>query len=339
MLEIQVVEKKEELEAIKSCWYTLAENNAITPFQTPQWNLAWWHHVGSFDTSLTLHILVILQKGQICAIAPLMIKKINNEKIILSLSDPYADYYDILVDNSITDSEVVYAKTLEHLCQGSPNLWNKIELKEVFSRSPLIEYFRTYSAANIGISLVSGSRCPRLEINDEKVFALAINKKEYLIKQRRLNRIGKLVCRHFMSPKEIQKRMPKFIEMHSREWLPRKHKKHTFDDPMVERFYTQSIWTLASQGLLMLTELTLDERPIAYYYGFLYKSVYWGYRLAYEIEFAKNSPGHVMHRLMFQYLKENNFKAFDFMRGAETYKYRYANTEYCNTDVLICRAF
>lgn len=338
MLQIQVIEREEELKVIAMQWQILAENNAITPFQTFQWNLAWWQYVGSYDTSLTLHIILILKGGKICAIAPLMKKEVAGERILLFLSDPYADYHDLIIDTSIIDSRIIHAKLLEYFCQGFPKLWNKVELKELFSDSTLIEYLRTYSTINIKIDLVSSSQCPRLEINKEEVFTIASNKKEYVIKQRRLNKIGKLVCRHFTIAEQIMKRMPKFLEMHLKEWLPRNHRNHTFEDPTIKRFYNQSVGILASHQLLMLTELALDERPIAYYYGFVYKKVYWGYRPAFEIEFSKYSPGHVMHRLMFQYLQENNFTIFDFMRGNEGYKHRYANLEYHNTNVSMCCA-
>jgi CelD/BcsL family acetyltransferase involved in cellulose biosynthesis len=338
MLSTHAIERFEELQEFAPQWDALAHRSARTPFQTPQWNLAWWELVGKHDASLRLHVLVLTQAGTVCALAPLVIKNTGAARVLAFLSDPYADYLDIIVDASAVEPHVVYKEVCEHIRQGFSKLWDSVELREVPEDSGLCAYVRRSADAGRGLTLSESSECPKLQLDDDAAFDRAVNIKEYIVKQRRLSRLSPLVCRHFTETDEISARMPLYREMHLRQWLPRPNCGITFNDAVIVRFYDETVRLLAPHGLMMLTELMLGGQPVAYYYGFIYKRVYWAYRPAFETAMAKYSPGGVMHRFLFLHLREQNFVAFDFMRGSFAYKFRYANVSPKNSDVLINRA-
>ena len=335
MYTIEIVDTQKAFRTLVPDWNKMAKVYARTPFQTPQWNLAWWECVGTFEASLRLHIILVLKINTVCAIAPMMIEISETNKVLLFLSDPYADYGDTLVDKSVIEPGTAHATILSYVKQGLGTLWDEVKFREVCSRSGLIDYFHSSAKNDFKVKLENGSRCPQLQLQDEEAFVLAADKKEYATKQRRLGRKGKLECKHFTSIEEISKCMPLFIEMHMKEWSHRENKKYTFDDPTIKRFFSESISYLASGGLLILTELSLDENLLAYYYGFIFKRIYWGYRLSFNTEYYRFSPGHVMHRMMFYHLREKGLQGFDFMRGYEPYKYRYANTEFINQNIYL----
>ncbi|OLT60084.1 GNAT family N-acetyltransferase [Moorena bouillonii] len=335
MYTIEIVDTQKAFRTLVPDWNKIAKVYARTPFQTPQWNLAWWECVGTFEASLRLHIILVLKINTVCAIAPMMLETSEMNKVLLFLSDPYADYSDIVVDTSMIEPRIAYAKIIHYIKQRLGVLWDEVNLREICQHSELIDYFHYSTQYNFKVRIEDGSRCPQLQLQKEEAFTIAANKKKYATQQRKLGEKGKLKCQHFNSLEEISIRMPLFIEMHMKEWSHRENKKHTFDDPAIKRFFSQSISYLASGGLLVLTELSLDENPLAYYYGFIFKRIYWGYRLSFNTEYYRFSPGHVMHRMMFYHLREKGLQAFDFMRGHEPYKYRYANTEFINQNIYL----
>jgi CelD/BcsL family acetyltransferase involved in cellulose biosynthesis len=334
MLSIRVIEEAEELWDFAPQWKDLARRGAETPFQTPQWNLAWWELVGRRDPTLTLHTLVFERDGAPCAVAPLMLREEGGGRALNFVSDPYADYLDMLIDPAVEPS-LIHQEFFAHLRRGLKEHWDVVQLREVPKTSSTLAYLQEDGGGERSVTLRPSSVCPRLELNDEAATARALGIKEYAVKQRRLGQIAPLACHHFAAPADIEARLPAYMAMHLRQWSPKLGRGISFDDATIERFYREAIRFLAPHGLLLLTELTLGGRPLAYYYGFIHRQTFWGYRPTYDVSMAKYSPGAVMHRLMFIDLKERGFRTFDFMRGDYAYKYRYANVLTRNTDLLM----
>jgi CelD/BcsL family acetyltransferase involved in cellulose biosynthesis len=152
-----------------------------------------------------------------------------------------------------------------------------------------------------------------------------IGRKEYLVKSRRLERLGKVSCRHHSEPGEIKRRMRAFVEMHRRRWSGRPDAVAPFDGGIIDAAFAAIVRHLAPRGLLLLTELALGGIPIAMYFGFTYGCRYGGYRTAFDEEHRRLSPGHLMLQRMIVDLSAAGFHELDLMRGAYLYKNDYAS--------------
>jgi CelD/BcsL family acetyltransferase involved in cellulose biosynthesis len=113
--------------------------------------------------------------------------------------------------------------------------------------------------------------------------------------------------------------------MHLRQWVGRPDRGLSFDNGDFTRFYVDSVSAMSAAGMLMLSELRLDSRPIAFYYSYYLRDCYYGYRPTYETAYGKLSPGGVLHLELLESLHRLGFHRFDFMRGAMDYKFRYAS--------------
>jgi CelD/BcsL family acetyltransferase involved in cellulose biosynthesis len=313
---LSVLEGAEALERLAPEWDALAARSARTPFQTPRWHREWWRHVGAHRPGVSPYLVALREGGRLAAVAPLM----RDGDRLRFHSDPYADYHDLLADGGAAGRARAAIAVADHVAAGTGDRWRTAELREMPRRSALAVALAARGGADAG-----GSVCPRLTLRDAASLRRATERREHAVKERRLARLGELRCRHFTRPDDVAARMEGFMALHLRQWLPRADRGITFDDADLTRFYAGASPALAAAGVLMVTELTLDDHALAYYYGFVFAGRYWGYRTTFDPDFRRYSPGHLMHRAMFRHLAAAGFGIFDFMRGDEAYKREYAD--------------
>ena len=333
-LRMDIVEDPAALAGLAAGWIALSAADAATPFQTFQWHLAWWELVGLNEPDARPHLVTFDDGDRLCGLAPLAVWQSGGEPVLRFSSDPWADYHDVLVDRERTSPEAVYDCLLEHLRRGlADGRWARVELRELPAWSALGNFLAKVVEAVAASRLQPGSVCLRAGLADAEGFKRAVSKKEYAVKQRRLERLGQLECRHHAHPQHVAERMPEFMAMHLRQWMDRPDGGLTFDRADMVRFYQGCVPLLGAAGLL-LSELLLDERPIGYYFGFLHRRTFWGYRTTFDTGLKQLSPGGVMHRMMFRFLREHGCDTFDFMRVDQPYKRRYASVLCQNRDLL-----
>jgi CelD/BcsL family acetyltransferase involved in cellulose biosynthesis len=330
MYQIKLITTLEELSKLEEEWnYLLTQTPSKTVFQTFEWSFTWWCAVGSYNSGAELHVLAVREDGEPRAIVPLMIQNKSSHRVLTFLSAPYADYHDIIFKQ--TSKYQTLAEIMEYLA-AEHEIWDQIDLDEIPEVSSLLMYYRQVQkkAPCSRLTLQTGTICPRLYLTNDALFAKSANRKEYLIKIRRLSRLGQLKCYHHFSPESIRSRLPLFKAMHRKEWNNHSNTIGPFEDPDVARFFSKLVDSMSPRGWVMLTELVLDAWPIAYYFSFAYERTYWAYRTCFETELARYSPGHVMLRYILHYLKQEGYAVFDFMRGGYGYKYCYADSEQVN---------
>jgi CelD/BcsL family acetyltransferase involved in cellulose biosynthesis len=80
-------------------------------------------------------------------------------------------------------------------------------------------------------------------------------------------------------------------------------------------------------GWLQLAFLEVDGEKAAGYLNFDYQDHIWVYNSGINFEHGALSPGWVLLGYLLQWANQNGRKAFDFMRGDETYKYRFGGVD------------
>lgn len=330
MIETTVVDSANALARLGPAWCRLAEVAAKTPFQTYQWTSAWWSLVGSGDWRLRLHIVVVSVNGRIGAIAPFMVRERDDEVVLVFATDPWADYLDVLLDPRVMEPSSVHQALGEHLVRGVGTSWCRAVLDEVPPWSHLLR-----PGALLPARCEDASLCPRLLLDDDEAVEAVTRNREHALKRRRLERMGRFDCLLHSEATAIATRIPTFMAMHLRQWVTRPDRGITFDDADVIRFYTGMVDRLAPAGLLILAELVLDEKSLAFYLGFTYRSTFWGYRTTYDIDARRYSPGHLLHQCLVTLLRGAGFTSFDLMRGNYRYKRSYANCLLVNRRLVV----
>jgi hypothetical protein len=137
---------------------------------------------------------------------------------------------------------------------------------------------------------------------------------------RRLEELGELSF-HIYEKNEMDDALNDFkifLEEHKRKW------QNAYKAPGFHELLFKNIFT---EGLAHYSQLRLDGRPISWVLGFRYKKTVYYYMPAYTSEYARYSPGKVQLAYIFKDCYNVGIEIFDFMRGAESYKAEWAQSE------------
>lgn len=306
----------EACEALTREWDDLARANPrATVFQTSGWYSAWLGNVAAHENAEPL-VLRFPVDGTMRAAVALQISR-DPEVTIRPLSWPWADYHDAV--GSPFDGEAIEALAITLREFMTQERWSLV-LDEVVPGGILERI-----ADHLGAELSESSHTAAVDLTNLSHTNLVLGRREYVAKSRRLARLGRVACRHHGRREEVLRRIPAFIEMHQNRWANRSDAVAPFDGGVIDAAFVAMVDHLAPLGQLLLTELTLDERPIAMYFGFTYGRRYGGYRTVFDQEHKQLSPGHLMLRQMIVDFTAAGFRELDLMRGAYAYKYDYAN--------------
>jgi CelD/BcsL family acetyltransferase involved in cellulose biosynthesis len=94
-----------------------------------------------------------------------------------------------------------------------------------------------------------------------------------------------------------------------------------------EAFFRQMAASLAEAGLLRLGILELDGKPVAQIICFDYNNCIYLYNSGYEPQYVSLSVGLLSKVLAIKDSIERGKQKFDFLKGAEPYKYRLGGQE------------
>jgi CelD/BcsL family acetyltransferase involved in cellulose biosynthesis len=291
-------------------------NPHATVFQTTHWYKAWIRAVAEPEAAEPL-ILRVPDKGRLRAGIALQIGRVDGQPAITPLSWPWADYHDAVGDPADKQSLAALACALDD-CADSHRC--PVILDEIVPGGLVAE-----ALGRLGISPGSAAKTESIVLTDEPHIAEILASREHNVKWRRLNRLGPIRCLHHETAADILHRLPLFIEMHKKQWAARADAVAPFDGGVVDAAFESMVRHLAPQRMLLLTELLLDARPIAMYFGFVYGRRYLAYRTAFDASLRRLSPGHAMLRQMIQDFRARGFEEIDLMRGAYAYKGLYAN--------------
>ena len=321
MIETQIVADLPALDGVAASWHRMSAVGATTPFQTFHWTRAWWSLIGQRDRKLQLRVLVLRHDRRVCSIAPFMVRA-GDPPTLTFATHPWADYADVLVDPRLVPRELVYAVLADHIRAGLGATWHRVVLDEL----PPWSSTRLQFDGTVRVTEEAASMCPRLDLDDAtQVADRSAGRGEHAVKRRRLQRSGELRFTLHCDAVAIGERMPTFMAMHLRQWLPRPHRGLTFDTEEFLRFYPGAVAPLADAGLLALAELTLDGRPLAFHLGFIHRDAFWCYRTTFDVAARHCSPGHLLHQEMIRALAADGYRTLDFMRGDYPFKREYAD--------------
>lgn len=132
-------------------------------------------------------------------------------------------------------------------------------------------------------------------------------------KQRRMEELGDFKYRVYQ-PEEVNQALntlPAMLHHHSLKW-PNAYK--------APGYHANLIKQLLPKGLMHLSEISLDGKPICWNLSFVYKKTYYFYMPTYVSDYHRYSPGKVNMFLSMSDVFNRNFDTFDLLRGAEEYK-------------------
>ena len=303
---------EENLANLNSYW-TDPKRNLYWPsvFILPGWLQAWWQ---VFGAGAEIFIRAVRQDDAIIGIAPLMVR----EKTAYFIGDTdVCDYQDFVI---IPGMESDFFRTLFDDLKN--NQIKQLDLKHVRPDSAVLTYCQT-TARDCGYEVLCTSEAisPELELPPtwEEYLAVLTTKQRHEVRRklRRLSEAGEVNCRFIDNNEDITENMDAFIRM----FTGSRQDKATFLTEQMESFFRLLADTMADAGLLKLGILELNAKPVAAIMCFDYNDCVYLYNSGYEPEYNHLSVGLLSKVFGIQDSIQRGKKRFDFLKGAEPYKY------------------
>jgi CelD/BcsL family acetyltransferase involved in cellulose biosynthesis len=296
------------------------------PFQsvffTPQWQETWWRHFGA---SRQLHLLTVRSSdGTLQGLAPLMssngVETLPRLELIGDLE--LCDYLDVLMVPA--HQQEVGRAVVEYLvAHGGEEL--ELCLPNLSQHSPTPAVFHDRLVHNgLTVEVEQIETCPTAALPaDWEAYLATLRSKDRHELRRKLRRAESAVRLEYRATgtaAQLEADVDTFVALHR---LSQQDAKQGFMTPEKEAFLRDIARQLWPHGWLELAFLYADGAPIAALCCFAYGTTYAAYNSGYHPAYAELSAGIVLFAERIRQAIARGFTAFDFMRGNESYKYRF----------------
>ena len=303
---------REELASLEGPWRgILPPSGPKAVFYTPLWLKTWW---AEFAEGRELMLLSVRDGQRLVGVAPLMRE---GERLTLAGDTNLCDYMDVVACEGC--EEGVLDAVLRAV---SEEPWSELVLWGVPEYSPTLAILPRL-AAGLGYSaeIEQENVCPRVQLPDafdEYVEGLdRRDRHELRRKLRRLYRSGDVLFHCCQSAPEVESHLDDFLRQHAAS----RHEKALFMTERMARFFRRMALTLAEQNLVRLYCLEVNGVRAASVLCFDAGDELLLYNSGYDPDHAPLAVGLLSKALALEQAIAQGKHCFDFLRGAESYKY------------------
>ena len=286
-------------------------------FVLPPWLKVWWSIFGSTSE---MYLCAVRHAEEVIGIAPLLLE---NETASFMGGTDVCDYQDFIIAPGRSND--FFSVLLDDL---SGKDITALDLKSV----------RPDSATMLKLADIATKRgceviCSQSDVSFE--LDLPATWDEYLLqlkgkqrheirrKLRRLQEAGNISYRVVEEVKAVKKEIETFFELFR---LSREDKEIFMTDKMAS-FFRSLAKVLAAEKMLKLFFMDINEIPVAAVLCFDDNSSIYLYNNGFDIRFNSLSVGTLCKVFSIKDSIENGRHKYDFLKGAETYKYRLGGKE------------
>ncbi len=287
------------------------------PFILPPWLKAWW---SVFGEGSELYLRTLYDGSSAIGIAPLRIK--DNTALFIGDTD-ICDYADFITAPG--REEEIFITLLDDLSKKGVNA---LELKHVRPESMVMQKLVPV-AKERGYSVDTTPDAVNVEMelpDDWEVYLESLSTKqrhEVRRKMRRLQESGNIEYHYIEDSTDVQVALDAFFKM----FVESRRDKAEFLTKQREIFFRAMAANMAGAGLLKLGALALDGKQVAQLICFDYNNCIYLYNSGYDPDYVSLSVGLLSKALAIKNAIENGTKKFDFLKGAEVYKYHLGGKE------------
>lgn len=317
---VRAVSSEIEFEQLREGWNELWRSNPNhTPYQSWEWNYAWWKHFGRPGN---LYLVLVEHEGRLTGLAPFYISSSYRGVPVRHLSfisSRRADYLDFLIARGSEAS--VLGELFEFLGRSS---WRLIELRDYPSGSSNLPHLlRVATGAYTHLSLQQAEQCATAPLPaswEEYLASLGKNQRRNVGRYRRmLSEKFTVTFKAPTSPAELRQCFEDFATVFRSRWRTG-HGATLFGDPRGFAFEREVCELGSDAGWFRFYMLYLDDKPVAGYLGYLWNERFYAGLLAYRPEYHRLSAGSVLIGMSIEDCIGKGLVEFDMTRGAEGYK-------------------
>ena len=313
----EVVTDFHRLQELWPQWQRLWESDCRAEiFQTPEFARAWWR---AFGRDCSLCTIVVFAGDEVIGILPL----IRRGRSLQFLGMPEADYADILCEESRAPE--VLALALQALL-NSVTGWEECSFEHLSRHSRLVRYFQTLPRQiRTRLRCVRDERQQTIILRNQRdaVFQSLLGKNHTRRLKNKLSKAGRLQFRH-LSELEAERHLGDFFRHHIRRHAALGRKSLCASSEFCE-FVLGLIQELGPTDRIRFGVLELNGQPLAWDFGFQVNGKFLLYQHTFDLDAWHYSPGEVLLWNELRYAKDHVSREFDFGKGDELYKDRFAN--------------
>lgn len=297
-------------------WDALAARGMTdTPFQMLAYQRAWWTHLGQGE----LYTIVARDTGEPAGIACLFL---FDGTLYFNGCVEETDYLDLITPAERAPE--IWRAVLDVISAPDFPDWRMIDLCNVPEASPTRTILPVEAAAR-GWSFETHIHevCPIISLPDSfENYLEGLDKKQRHELRRKLRRAGAadVVLLQVTGEDDLEQEVDDFLQLlalsttEKEEWL----------NPGRRAVFQEVAAAALEAGILQLLFLEIEGQKAAALFNFDYRDRIWVYNSGLDPEaFGYLSPGVVLTAEAIQSAIENGRSAFDFLRGSESYKYRF----------------
>ncbi|HEV2719158.1 MAG TPA: GNAT family N-acetyltransferase [Thermoanaerobaculia bacterium] len=309
-----LISTAEELEGLEAEWLALwRRSSEATPFQSPMWLLPWWRAFGSDELST---IVARNASGELTALLPLYVVRDENDSLGMFLGTGNSDYLDSVGNG---DAAPLLAELAERDCA----MWDLQQLR------PTSALLTAPLPSGLHDAVLEQDRCPILSIEnagDELQNLISTHfRKKLRYYRRALERIAPVTTER-ASAESLDTMLDALYALHAARW-ERRGLPGVLHDEVVQRFHRDAARRLLDAGALRMYATRLGERIVAVFYGFAHAGTVYYYLSGYDPELERLSIGTLIVAHAIEEAVRDGAATFDFLRGAEEYKYAWGASD------------
>jgi CelD/BcsL family acetyltransferase involved in cellulose biosynthesis len=322
-------------------WEALARHDLIEGFfRTPFWYLSW---IRNMRPDAAPAVIVVRDGDKIVGIAPFCRLRYNACMWALSLAGEdlvCGEYLDVLARHE--HRPAVMLAVWNTINQMRPQ-WDLVVLGAALVDGDLARVAQSWAAASGFMFRAEEDRVsPFIELPtayDAYFATLGRKRRKNLARARRILEQHGVEVRLYTQPKELGPAIDTLIELHSLRWN-RVQKSGTLGQPGFREFLKElSKAETQGRSFFRLYMMASRGRPVAAMLNFHYGKSALQFQNGFDPdwELAQHSPGsllilHAIHRAI-----EEGLTCYDFLRGAEDYKFHFASHFKNTTTLAIAR--
>lgn len=329
------IQDTQQFESLREAWTTLlfqCENRDV--FQTWEWQFAWWKNLGQINNQLW--ILLFHENKKLIGIAPLMMGEKKRLSVpfhwLGNLGDPDCDVGGLIA----LDSEKIMKALLKYLEEHKYE-WDVFELMEINLLSP--DNQKILSVINqAGLNTYQMDEkhfyIPFAEQTWEDYYKSLSKNMKHNLKRRtkRINEMGSVAFKKYSGDTLTSLNFEEMFVLSEKSNFPDLYKTE-----QLRSFHKSLFEYMQKPEWIQIEMLYINDRAIAFQYGFCFENRYEDWRGGIDKEFETLAPGKLLMMLSIEERFKRGLKENDFLRGVYSYKmdwnplYRmYANIQIYN---------
>jgi CelD/BcsL family acetyltransferase involved in cellulose biosynthesis len=304
----------------------LAASPSNSFFLTWEWLHTWWTHLAG---RRRLFLLTVRSGDRLVAIAPFAVRTRWAGSIVpvrvlefLGADRLSSDYLDVIIRHGWEQQAV---DVLSHYLVGHPFL---LELANVHKTGGLARALAEgLTRRGWDVTERKVDACPFIRVSGqtwESYLANETTKGGSDFRRRLRNTTRQFAVDLQRARTEAQRRdfLQILVEIHNRRWEGGGGS-DAFNTPDLQAFHDEATRLALERDWLRLFILSLDGRPVAALYGLCYHGTFLYLQLGSDHDYARQSVGQMIIGLTIKSAVEEGVREYDFLRGAEPYKFRW----------------